>query len=279
MNIDRIVLTTFPGYFYSQIKCLRSIQKYAAGFPIDIIIDDFDIQHWPSYVDDCKQYVQFNFPEADITFYQFSNFTGMAHVRTGGWFRQQLVKLYLDKFVTGNKWLLVDADVEFVEPIRLDTISATVSDQPDPINVGNRLYVKFMLDTNTPWVVNEHEYWCMSSVPFRYLQRDLLTGIRDRVESIHNKSLFDLHLELFEQDKLVAFDPNGATMIMSEFQLIELFRNSYYHSPLPIGKFTASNFKHSSIKDWNYPRRDIEQYATIIDPHWDCLQNFGRHHV
>lgn len=279
MNFERIVLTTFPGYFYSQINCLRSIQKYAAGFPIDIIIDDFDIKHWPTYVEDSQQYIKFNFPEVDITFRRFSDFPGMERVQTGGWFRQQLVKLYLDKFVTGNSWLLVDADVEFVEPIRLDTISATVSTHPDPINIGNRLYVKFMLGTNTPWVVNEHEYWCMSSVPFRYLQRDLLTGIRDRVETLHNKSLFDLHLELFEQDKLVAFDPTSTTMIMSEFQLIELFRHSYYHDPLPIAKFAASNFKHSSIKDWNNSRNEIEQYAVVIDPHWDCLQNFGKHHV
>lgn len=279
MNIDRIVLTTFPGYFYSQIRCLRSIQQYAAGFPIDIIIDDFDIQHWPTYVEDCHRYIKFNFPESDITFCRFSDFLGMENVRTGGWFRQQLVKLYLDKFVSGDSWLLVDADVEFVEPIRLDAVSATVSTDPDPINVGNRLYVKFMLDTNTPWVVNEHEYWCMSSVPFRYLQRNLLANLRQHVETLHAKSLFDLHLELFEQHKLVAFDPDSKTMIMSEFQLIEVFRNQYYCDPLPIGRCVASHFNHSSVKDWNQPRGDHEQHAIVLDEHWDRLQNFGKYHV
>lgn len=279
MNIDRIVLTTFPGYFYSQIRCLRSIQQYAAGFPIDIIIDNFDIQHWPTYVSDCQQYIRFNFPEADITFHQFSDFSGMERVKTGGWFRQQLVKLYLDKFVTGDKWLLVDADVEFVESIRLDTLSATVTTDPDPINIGNRLYVGFMLETDKPWVVNEHEYWCMSAVPYRYLQRDLLTGLRKHVEATHDKSLFDLHLELFEQDKLVAFDPDSKTMIMSEFQLIEVYRNRYYCNPLPIGQCVASHYKHSSIKDWKQARNDHEQHAIVIDEHWDRLQNFGKHHV
>lgn len=279
MNIDRIVLTTFPGYFYSQIRCLRSIQQYAAGFPIDIIIDNFDIQHWPTYVEDCQQYIKFNFPEADITFHQFSDFLGMAQIRTGGWFRQQLVKLYLDKFVTGNKWLLVDADVEFTESVSADILSAIVTKEPDPINVGNRLYVGFMLGTNNPWVVNEHEYWCLSAVPFRYLEQDLLVGLRNQIEAIHNKSLFDLHLELFEQSKLVAFDPESKTMIMSEFQLIEVYRNQFYHSPMPIGECVSSNFEHSSVKDWTQSRDDIEQHVTVSDEHWDLLQNFGKHHV
>ena len=279
MNIDRIVLTTFAGYFYSQIKCLRSIQKYAAGFPIDIIIDDFDIKHWPDYVADCQDYIKFNFPDADITFHRYSDFAGMERVKTGGWFRQQLVKLYLDKFVVGNSWLLVDADVEFLEPISINTISATVKKEPDPINVGNRLYVEFMLGTDMPWVVNENEYWCLSSVPFRYLTRDLLVGIRDRIESLHNNTVFDLHLELFEQNKLVAFDPASATMVMSEFQLIEIFRHRYYHTPIPIGKCIASNFYHSSIKDWKQQRSSFEQYTTVNDLHWDNLQNFGTHHV
>lgn len=279
MNFERIVLTTFPGYFYSQIKCLRSIQQYAAGFPIDIIIDDFDTQHWPTYVEDCQQYIKFNFPDTDITFHKFSDFSGMDRVRTGGWFRQQLVKLYLDQFVSGASWLLVDADVEFVEPVRVDVLSATVTKQSDPISIGNRLYVEFMLGTDQPWLVNEHENWCLSSVPFRQLQCDLLKGIRDRVETLHNKSLFDLHIDLFEQNKLVAFDPECKTMVMSEFQLIEVYRNQFYHSPMPIDECVASNFNHSSVKDWTQTQDDVEQYAIVISEHWDQLQNFGKHHA
>jgi hypothetical protein len=78
----------------------------------------------------------------------------------------------------------------------------------------------------------------------------------------------------------VAFDPTGSTMIMSEFQLIEIFRHRYYHSPLPIGECTASHFVHSSIKDWKQARSDIEQTnIVVIEDHWNSLQNFGKHHV
>jgi len=279
VNFERIVLTTFPGYFYSQIKCLRSIQQYAAGFPIDIIIDDFGLQNWPTYVDDCQQHITAHFPDTDITFHKFSNFSGMGRVRTGGWFRQQLVKLYLDQFVSGDSWLLVDADVEFAEPVRVDKINASVHYTPDPINVGNRLYVSCMLDTDKPWVINENEFWCLSSVPFRYIERDLLVQLRSHVESIHNKSLFDYHLELFDEHKLVAFDPESKLMIMSEFQLIEIFRHRYYHSPMPIVKNGASFFNHSSIKDWNIDRTQFEEHVTVDNNYWARLQNFGKYHV
>lgn len=279
MNIDRIVLTTFPGYFFTQILSLRSIQQYAAGFPIDIIVDDFDIQHWPDYLQDCKQYIRQIFPNEDITFRRFSDFPGMEKVQTGGWFRQQLIKLYLDQIVPGDNWLLVDADVIFQESIRIDAVSATVNTTPDSINVGNRLYVSHMLGTSQPWVVNEQEYWCMSSVPFRGLSRDLLTRLRTHVESLHNKALFDYHLELFEQNRLVAFDPESKTMVMSEFQLIEIFRHRYYHTPLPIGQCIASHFDHTSIKDWHTDRSWFENQIPVDNKHWESLQNFGKYHV
>jgi len=280
VNIDRIVITTFPGYFFTQILNLRSIQQHAAGFPIDIIIDDFGLKNWPTYVDDCRQYITQCFPGLNITFHYFSEFSGMERVQTGGWFRQQLVKLYLDKFVTGGRWLVVDADVVFTEKPVIDTVSATIRTEPTSVDIGNRLYVQNMLDCDKPWVVNEDEYWCLSGVPFRLIQKDLLQGLRDKVESIHQKNLFELHLELFEQQKLVAYDPNSQTMVMSEFQLIELFRYRYYHTQLPVGRHTASNFEHSSLKDWRFERSWFEQRGVTITDHlWEQSQLFGKHHV
>lgn len=280
MNVDRIVLTTFAGYFFTQILCLRSIQQYAAGFPIDIIVDDFDIKYWPTYPDDCRRYIRDNFPDLDITFHRFSDFPGMEQVKTGGWFRQQLVKLYLDQFVSGCCWLLIDADVVLLEAPRLDVVSAVVRTEPDPINVGNRLYVQKMLDCDQPWVVKEDEYWCLSSVPFRLIQRDLLEQLRVRVEAVNNKNLFDLHLQMFENNSLVAFDPHSKTMIMSEFQLIEVFRHRYYHIAYPIGQNSASNFIHSSEKDWQFERGWFEQqHIQINNRDWESSQLFGKHHV
>ena len=280
MNIDRIVLTTFPGYFFTQILSLRSIQQYAAGFPIDVIIDDFELRNWTSYVDNCKQYIQESFPDLDITFHRFSDFPGQERVRTGGWFRQQLVKLYLDHFVSGNNWLLVDADVCFEESPRLDTISATCRTDPTPVDIGNRLYINHMLNCEQPWVNDPAEYWCLSSVPYRLIQRELLQSLRQKIESIHNTSVFDLHLHLFETNQLVAFDPESKTMVMSEFQLIEVFRHRYSDKPLPIGLHTASNFWHTSAKDWEFSRDWFEQQQVpVSNKHWQLSQEFGQRHV
>lgn len=279
MNIDRIVLTTFPGYFFTQILSLRSIQQYAAGFPIDVIIDDFDLKNWPSYVDDCEQYIKDCFPDLDITFHKFSQFSGMERVKTGGWFRQQLVKLYLDQFVSGDRWLLVDADVCFEEPPRLDTISAILRTDPTPVDIGNRLYIKYMINTDQPWVNDPDQYWCLSGVPFRPLDRELLQSLRQNIETVHNKDVFNLHLDLFETNQLVAFDPDARTMVMSEFQLIEVFRHRFTNQNLPIG-LHASKFSHSSIKDWNFSRDWFEQqHVLVADSHWQSSRTFGQHHV
>lgn len=280
MNIDRIVLTTFAGYYYTQILCLRSIQQYAAGFPIDVIIDDFDIGHWPTYPEDCEQYICDNFPDLDITFHKFSNFAGMEQVKTGGWFRQQLVKLHLDRFVSGNSWLLVDADVVFLEPPRLDIVSAVVNPEIDCIHAGNRMYIQYMLDCDKPWLVNEHEYWCVSGVPFRLIQRDLLEKLRVKIAQVHNDNVFYMHIRLFNDDQLVAYDPEFKKMVMSEFQLIELFRHRYYHTPLPVLRTSASNFEHSSMKDWQFERNWFEQQQVQVnDREWELSQLFGKHRV
>jgi hypothetical protein len=280
VNIDRIVLTTFPGYFFTQILSLRSIQQYAAGFPIDVIIDDLGNRSWETYPEDCQKYITQCFPNLDITFHLFSNFIGIERVQTGGWFRQQLVKLYLDKFVPGDRWLLVDADVVFTETPKIELVSASVRTEATPVDTGNRMYVQYMLDCDKPWVVNDSEYWCLSGVPFRLIQRDLLENLRAHVEAVHNTNLFELHLSLFRENKLVAFDPNSQTMVMSEFQLIEIFRHRYYHTTLPIGKSISSKFEHSSLKDWKFERTWFtEQNVPITDQQWQTSQLFGSTHV
>jgi hypothetical protein len=144
VNVDRIVLTTFPGYFFTQVLSLRSIQKYAAGFPIDIIIDNFQLTHWPNYVEDCEQYLDHCFPNNNFNYYYYSQLPGIEQVKTGGWFRQQLIKMYLDQLVPGDRWLLVDADVVLEQSPSIDSVSAVVRNS-EPIGLGNRLYVQHIL--------------------------------------------------------------------------------------------------------------------------------------
>jgi hypothetical protein len=278
MKIDRVVVTTFPGYFFITVLCLRSVKKYLPHLPVDIIIDDFGLDHWPNYVDDCQQYLRSEFSDLDLNFLLFSQLSKVDDARHGGWFRQQLIKLHLDQLIKGDDWLSVDADVIFKEYPNLNIIPVTKT-SADAIDSGNRLYVKYMLNVDQPFLGNDADHLCASGVPFRYLSRKLLTQLRQHVEQNHRKNFLQLHLDLMTTGKIVAFDPDAQKMIMSEFQLIEVYRNQFCNNDFVI-KIGTSAFDHDSVKDWHRSREWFEsQGVTVTDQHWQLSQQFGQHHV
>jgi hypothetical protein len=278
MKIDRVVVTTFSGYFFITVLCLRSVKKYLSHLPLDIIIDDFDIDHWPDYVDDCQQYLRSEFPDLNLNFVLFSQLNNVDDARHGGWFRQQLIKLHLDQLIKGDNWLSVDADVIFKEYPNLATIPVTKT-SADEIDCGNRLYVKYMLNVEQPFLGNDADHLCASGVPFRYLSRELLTQLRQQVEKTHCKNFLQLHLDLMKSGEIVAFDPDMQKMIMSEFQLIEVFRDQFRNDGLII-KVGTSAFDHDSVKDWHRERSWFEsQGVPVNDWLWQFSQTVGQHHV
>lgn len=278
MKIDRVVITTFTGYFFITVLCLRSVKKYLSHLPVDIIIDDFDLNHWPTYVADCQQYLLAEFPDLDLNFVLFSQLPNVDDARHGGWFRQQLIKLHLDQLVTDNNWISVDADVIFKEYPNLNIIPVTQT-SADAIDTGNRLYVKYMLGVEQPFLGNDTDHLCASGVPFRWLSRDLLTQLRYHVEQIHNKNFLQLQLDLMKSGEIVAFDPDMQKMIMSEFQLIEVFRDQLRNDNLVI-KVGTSAFDHDSIKDWHRDRSWFESQDVLVnDRLWQLSQTVGQYHV
>lgn len=278
MKIDRVVVTTFTGYFFITVLCLRSIKKYLSHLPVDIIIDDFDLAYWPSYVDDCKKYIKQQFPDLNINFFVFSQLPHVDDAKHGGWFRQQLIKLHLDQIVQDNNWLLVDADVVFNDYPVIDTVPVKRAN-PDSIDSGNRHYVKYMLSTERPYLGHSDQHLCASGVPFRYISRDLLQQLRQHVEKIHNKNFLQLHIDLMNARQIVAYDPDMQKMIMSEFQLIEVYRNQYTNDNLEID-LGASAFEHDSVKDWHRSRDWFEAHnVPVNDQHWQFSQAVGQHHV
>jgi hypothetical protein len=278
MKIDRVVITTFTGYFFITVLCLRSVKKYLSHLPIDIIIDDYDLTHWPTYVDDCRQYLSTEFPDLTLNFLLFSQLPNVDDARHGGWFRQQLIKLHLDQLISADHWLSVDADVIFKEYPNLNTIPVTRT-SADAIDTGNRLYVKYMLGVERPFLGHDSDHLCASGVPFRWLSRELLTQLRHHVEQIHNKNFLQLHIDLMNSGKIVAFDPNMQRMVMSEFQLIEVFRDQF-RKDSPVIKVGTSAFDHDSVKDWHRDRSWFEsQGVPIHDYHWQLSQTVGQQHV
>jgi hypothetical protein len=273
--LDRIVITTFPGYFFTTVLCIRSVQQYFPTLPIDIIIDDVNIDSWPSYVDDVKQYLSTEF--LNLNFVQFSQIPEIAsnsynYSKISGWFRQQLIKLHLDQLVDQNTWLVVDADVIFYEPPTLDTIAIhDYPNQDNKINDGNRLYAGYMLAVDDPFVGPDKEHWAVSDVPYRVLTRDLLISLRNHVEQIHHTNFLNLHTLMITTQQLVA---NGDAMTMSEFHLIEVFRNKCYPTALQtVGKYPRSNFLHTCAKEWTQQRSWFEsQNITVPDTIWNSIQ-------
>jgi hypothetical protein len=276
MNLDRVVVTTFPGYFFSTALCLQSINTHIPDIPIDVVVDDFDLDQWPSYVDDCQQYLTQLFPNRSIEFYRFSQLEHVNRACAGGWFRQQLIKLHLDLLIPQNHWLLIDADVVLLDSPDLTTVPV-MPHSPAPIDFGNRSYVQRLLNTPRPWLGEEHEFLCASGIPVRYISRDLLIGLRQHVESVHCCNFLDLHLRGIASQDIVAFDPDGVKPVMSEFQLIEVYRNQYHTHPIPLRR-GANNFLHTSIKDWNLPKGHFAS-VPVPDQFWNNVLDFSSSYI
>jgi hypothetical protein len=275
MNLDRVVITTFPGYFFSTILCLQSVRQHLPELAIDLIIDDFDLDAWPSYVQDCQQYIASQLPDVPITYHLFSSLPAVDQAQAGGWFRQQLIKLHLDQLLDSNHWALIDADVVLLDRPDFSTVPV-LPRLPSPVDLGNRLYVEYMLGTPKPWLGDHSDFLCASGIPIRYISSTLLASLRHIVERNHAKNFLSLHLELIQQQHLVAFDANATKMVMSEFQLIEVYRNQFFKSPLPLRR-GANAFTHTSIKDWNL-QKDHFGDITIPEHHWQNLLCFGARH-
>ena len=282
IQLDRIVITTFTGYFFTTVLCIRSVQKYFPNLPIDIVIDDVIINLWPTYVDDVKHYLSTEFP--NLNFVQFSQIPEIAsnnfnYMLISGWFRQQLIKLHLDQLVTQDTWLVVDADVIFYEPPEVETVSIhDYSDAVNLINNGNRRYTQYMLEVNDPFVGPDEEHWEVSDVPYRVLTRDLLTSLRNHVEQRHRTNFLNLHNSLIFSKKI---DAHGTDMTMSEFHLIEVFRNKCYPTAIQkVGKYPRSKFLHSCTKDWMQDPHWFEsQSITIPNNFWNSLQSIKKNYL
>ncbi len=278
MQFDRVVVTTFPGYFFSTARCLESVRKFVPNKGIDILVDDFGLGQWPDYVTDCETYIKCQFSDLDIKFYQFSQIPTIDRARAGGWFRQQLIKLHLDQLLDTDRWLLIDADVVLKDFPDTTTVPS-LPHPPDPIGIGNRHYVAHMLATEISWLTEESQsdFLCVSGIPIRYLTRDLLCSLRHCVETIHGMNFLELHLDLISQQQLVAYDADAVKMVFSEFQLIEFFRNRYYWQPLPIRRGT-SDFEHTSIKDWNWTQEHFDDVC-VSGQYWKKLLNFSHTYI
>lgn len=263
-----IAITTYPGHAFSTYLTVKSIREHISNDPITLVIDDFFLDGWPSFINDLNQLI----PDVDIRRYSELQGGILATVERG-WIRQQLIKLNIDRYFDGDV-LVVDGDVIFDAPVDLSLVPLQKRNQTDDLDHAFDEYVKFVLQVDTGHFEVDG-VWCQTSaIPFRLLEDGLLKDLRKHVEALHNKEFTVLHMDLPE---------------VSEWELIEIYRQTTkYRKPEKLvgaGKHTFGEtittkgykYRHSSLKDDKIGHGWFRHFGVpITDDLWEKSQNWHR---
>lgn len=223
--INSTVIITYPHHFFTTRLCVeRLVRHNNITGPFVIVYDDCFNTEYKDYLTDLKSYFGTYFGDYSISYRPFSAL-GLYH-NIPGWLRQQLAKLYLDKLVAGEKWLVIDSDCLLDKPLPLNKVLATYSDRADELDQKFQNYCNFMLAAHKQVSTNDVRYLTLESCPVRVVTKTLLSNLRQTVELEHTKDFFDLHVELINKGQLNAMD---SSLAMSEWNLIESFRKNVMH--------------------------------------------------
>ena len=232
-NYMSTVILTFPGHFFQSVLCMRSIVNFYPNCveTVTMIADDVQCEPWTNYVQDLQQTL------ASVHKVNIVPVSTLPRIRdcVAGWWRQQLVKLTIDQILPGEHWFVVDGDVIFRS--RCDVADAVpISRRYDATSRWSQMcmnYVRGVLGTDQGIMHDNDQPVITSPVPFRHLDRDLLQALRDHVESRFHGDFVDLHLGWF-QDQTIVADINPPTRwVMSEWELIECFRQMVLGQQVP----------------------------------------------
>lgn len=289
MKFDSYVITTFPGYFFQTALCIRSIRKYYPALPIYVLIDDIDLAQWPTFVDDLKQYLGQQAHNTNIEYRLFSQIPAIADCNVG-WWRQQFVKCSIDLYVPGEQWLVIDADIIFNQTIAFDAVPVNVDRfgqrHLDPISIGNRKYVTYMLGIDQNILYADGMEASASAVPFRQLTQKLLQNLRKHVEQRLNQDFVQHQIELCRTQEIVGYDPTAQKMVMSEFEMIECYRAYVSNQSLPIRSIGNAHtfclmpsedqpYRHSSLKDWQIGFDWLHAQGLVgLETYWPLSQHY-----
>jgi hypothetical protein len=233
-------ILTYPGHAFSTYLTVRSVREHISNDPITLIIDDFFLDGWPSFIQDITKLIP------DVNIRRFSELQGGILATVGrGWIRQQLIKLNIDRYFDGDVFV-VDGDVIFDAHVDLSVVPLHKLAMINKLDHSFDDYVKTVLNVNKGHFEVDG-VWCQtSSTPFRLLEDGLLKSLRHHVEQLHNTKFTEFHMTLPE---------------VSEWELIEIYRQTTkYRKPEELvgsGNHTFDNtvtnpgfkYRHSSMKD------------------------------
>ena len=220
----RTAVLTFPGHFFQTQLCLRSLFEHHPELvdSITVIADDVQCEPWSSYIHDLADCL---IDHPNIHVISMSEIEGINQC-VAGWWRQQLVKLTLDRILADDQWFVVDGDVILLGRCEIRN-RVPISRRYDADNRWGQmceLYVREVLGINRGHLTDQDQPVGTSAIPFRHLDRDLLSQLRQHVESRFGREFVDLHLTWFADQTIVADIDPPTRWVMSEWELIECFR-------------------------------------------------------
>lgn len=229
---DSVVVITYPGHCLSTIATVQNILGLSGWMvPIHIFVDDQG-QHWTDwpldagdadYIDEFSRIMRRNFANNDLVFHRFSDF-GFQHIYDG-WLRQQMVKLNLDRFLTGDRWYVTDGDILCDRLLDPDEVPFNfVADIEHAVNQQNECYIRYFLGVDNARLT----YWdrpiFTHAIPCRWLDRDLLTGLRFHSSCLLRNDFNYEHMRLMRAERIIGLGPSNDYMSMTEWDLIENYR-------------------------------------------------------
>lgn len=278
------VILTFPGHFFQTHLCVKSLlEHYPEVARLTFVLDDVQASPWHSYRDDFVDTWQSTIDRP----WHIICCSDMPKISAcvAGWWRQQLVKLTLDQILSDDQWFVVDGDVIFRSRCEVKD-HVPISRRYDGHSRWSQmceLYVKGVLGTEQGIMLDQDQPVITSAIPFRYLDRALLSQLRQHVESRFGCEFVDLHLTWFADQTIVADIDPPTRWVMSEWELIEVSRQQIQGEFRPyqdIGsgyqiesvdqiKAKHNIFIHSYKRDTDVGRAWFEQQGvTIPDSIW-----------
>lgn len=266
------VVLSYPGHFYQTQLSVKSLIKfYPETQKITFVLDDIQTQPWPSYVDDHVLAIKslISVPFEVLTTSQMPDIKQCF----GGWWRQQLVKLTLDRLLPGDQWFVVDGDVIFQTRSDIENfVPVSFRYQPDQnYSILSCNYVKTLLGISQGNLTCRDTAVGTNPIPFRWLTRDLLAGLRTHVESRFAQEFVSLHVAWLKNQTIVADWNPPVKLAMSEWELIECYRRFVLGIELPF-KEPGSGYPLYTDVSTLGQKHDVFLHAYLddaeIDPDW-----------
>ena len=274
------VILTFPGHFFQTLLSIKTlIDFYPEVNAVSFVLDDINKSPWNNYPDNFEKSLN-DLIDIKCKIYQTSKIDQFDKC-VSGWWRQQLVKLSLDKILDGEQWFVVDGDTIFATRCEIENVVPITrrSDHESNFSKMSVNYVSTLLGTTQGCLLDDGVQICTNAIPFRLMDRSLLEMLRRHVESKFNKEFIQLHLDWFNDQTIVAdFNP-PIKMVMSEWELIECYRRyvlginwpfveigSGYGTDVDLTRVDTKNlFRHSYKRDTEIGKSWFQQQGLKIN--------------